>query len=402
MALTFKSTVTSFSGGCRASTIPLSATRYISASGGVPNATEDVQTAAMANNGVFKWAVVKTSTAQSNTGSLVFTWRKNKSSQSLIVTVASNSAAGTFTDMTNSFSCVAGDVISVMVVNNATATSAAITGAGSIFHGLETDYSHTRSALSCTGGAGTVGGATTTFADFLGSGFGATESALQNVVSADCTASTLYLKTLNSQPSDNSLVLTLRINSADTSTVITISAASGAGGYFSTVNTSGILAGDTIGLKIRNNSSFASAQFGSKSVVMSNGRLRTRNTIYNVTGNGTVASASTQFTGASAGGSFSSVETQRLSHAHSAGVIYNFYLVTTTTQKAAGATTFTFRKNQVDMSIVVVVAANSAPGVFSDVTNTSSVSLGDYITVKGANPSAGVSATVRFGFFLGE
>jgi len=402
MALTFNSHITGFCGSSRGNSVPLSSTRYISANGGVPNATENAQTTPVANDGIFRWAIARISTTQPGTGSLVFTWRKNGVDTSIIITIAASSTAGNFTDMTNSFSVVAGDVVGVKIVNNATSVSAAITGNGSLFHGVETSYSHIRTGISCSGNAGTVTASTTTYTDFLSSGFGLVETGVQNVVSMPCSATDLYIKTGNAQSGTGSLVFTLRKNNVDTSTVVTISAGSGAGAYFSSTATDGFIAGDTLGLKVRNNATAASAQIASKSIYLYDPKRRPRTSMNSLTGNDSVVSGGTEFTPGIGGGSFSAVETQRFSHAPAAGVFRYFYVVTTSTQKAAGATTFTWRKNQVDSSLVVVIAANSAPGVYSDLTNSSTCSIGDNVTIKGANPSVGVSATVRFAIFFGE
>lgn len=67
---------------------------------------------------------VRTSTAQSGTGNMVITIRKNGAATALTLTIAAGAAAGTFTDLVNSFTVVAGDLLSIELVNNATATSA--------------------------------------------------------------------------------------------------------------------------------------------------------------------------------------------------------------------------------------------------------------------------------------
>lgn len=402
MALTFESNLNGFCGGCRANQVALSSTRFCSPQGGVPNTTEAVQHAVMPLPGTFRFGVLKTSSAQSGTGSMVFTWRKNAADQALTITVAAGSGAGSFSDLVNSFSCVAGDVIAVKVVNNATALSAGIIGLGSLFHGTEVSYSHIRQGIAATGNSGTVTLSTTTYTDFTGSGFNTSEATMQHVVPASCYASDLYILTGSTQPATGSLVFTFRCNSASTALVATVSAGGAAGLYFSTGSISGILQGDVIGMLVRNNATSTSAAINSKSVYLFDPKRRPRTTLTSISGNATVAGSSTLFTPLISGGSFNASETQRISHSPVAGVLKYFYLQTTTTQKAGGNTVFTVRVNQVDTTIVITVAANSAPGVFSDLTHTAAVMLGDKLTIKGVNSTAGVSCTTRFGIFLGE
>jgi len=68
---------------------------------------------------------VQTSTAQPGTGSLVCTVRKNSVDQALTLTIAAGSAAGVFTDLVNSVSVVAGDLLGMKFVNNAPAAVSA-------------------------------------------------------------------------------------------------------------------------------------------------------------------------------------------------------------------------------------------------------------------------------------
>lgn len=67
--------------------------------------------------------VVVTATAQSGTGSLVYTLRKNGVNTAITITIAAGAAAGTFTDSTNSVQFAANDLISLKAVNNASANS---------------------------------------------------------------------------------------------------------------------------------------------------------------------------------------------------------------------------------------------------------------------------------------
>jgi len=65
---------------------------------------------------------------QSATGSLVISLFKNGTVSALVLTIAANSAAGTYSNTTNSVTFAAGDGYAVEIKNNATATSAPISG----------------------------------------------------------------------------------------------------------------------------------------------------------------------------------------------------------------------------------------------------------------------------------
>lgn len=66
-------------------------------------------------------------TAQTNTGSLVITIRKNATNTALTVTIPANSSSGTtHTDLSNTASFAAGDLLSISMVNNGTSTSGII------------------------------------------------------------------------------------------------------------------------------------------------------------------------------------------------------------------------------------------------------------------------------------
>lgn len=69
---------------------------------------------------------VRTSGSQPASGSHVLTILKNGVATSIVVTIAAGSAAGVFSDTTNSVSFAAGDEISIQAVNNATAISSTI------------------------------------------------------------------------------------------------------------------------------------------------------------------------------------------------------------------------------------------------------------------------------------
>ena len=69
---------------------------------------------------------VQTSSSQPATGSLVCTVRKNSVDQALTLTIAAGSAAGVFTDLVNSVSVAAGDLLGMKFQNSATTVSANI------------------------------------------------------------------------------------------------------------------------------------------------------------------------------------------------------------------------------------------------------------------------------------
>lgn len=76
--------------------------------------------------GTFKNFYFYTLSAQSGTGSLVATVRKNAVATSVTTTVSAGAAAGTFSDTTHSFTVAAGDYITIEFVNNASSSSATV------------------------------------------------------------------------------------------------------------------------------------------------------------------------------------------------------------------------------------------------------------------------------------
>lgn len=98
--------------------------------GGTFNATETNRQLTLKSAGVVQKLYVRTNSAQSGLGSLVITVRKNGANTGVTVTIAAGAAAGTFTDVANTESFAAGDLISFKVVNNAAATSANVMEVG--------------------------------------------------------------------------------------------------------------------------------------------------------------------------------------------------------------------------------------------------------------------------------
>jgi len=71
---------------------------------------------------------VRIYSAQGGTGSLVFTLQKNAVDTALVVTIAAGSAAGNFSDTTNSVTFAAGDTWQIKTVQNATSGSTSAAG----------------------------------------------------------------------------------------------------------------------------------------------------------------------------------------------------------------------------------------------------------------------------------
>jgi uncharacterized cupredoxin-like copper-binding protein len=111
-------------------TVSSAATNYFSLGGGTAagNATEANRQTMVPIAGTARNLYVATSSTQSAGGSLVFTVRKNGADTALTLTIPASTAAGTFSDTTNSFSVAAGDKLSLKVANG-TGTSAAIISA---------------------------------------------------------------------------------------------------------------------------------------------------------------------------------------------------------------------------------------------------------------------------------
>jgi hypothetical protein len=107
-------------------TVGLSSTRFFSIGGGTGSTTESAIEIKIITACTFTGLGIRTSTAQSGTGSLVVTLRKNGANTAITFTIAAGSAAGYFSDISNSVSFAAGDTICIACVNNATATSATV------------------------------------------------------------------------------------------------------------------------------------------------------------------------------------------------------------------------------------------------------------------------------------
>lgn len=122
---------TLFSSTWVTTTVASGATVYGCAfSGSSLSASEGTRRNMSSMNGVLKCFYVVTSTSQPGTGSLVCTLRRNTSNTSMVVTIAAGSAAGVFSDTVNTqdVNGLTGAVFGVMMVNNASSTSAALIG----------------------------------------------------------------------------------------------------------------------------------------------------------------------------------------------------------------------------------------------------------------------------------
>ena len=74
------------------------------------------------------------------------------------------------------------------------------------------------------------------------------------------------------------------------------------------------------------------------------------------------------------------------------GTIKNFFTNTATAQPANNSITLTMRKNGVDQTVTLTIAASAAAGVFSDTTHSFTVAAGDLIDVKVVNAANTTSA----------
>lgn len=114
-------------GNCNIGQVALSATSYLGQSGLITTA-EATARIALSQAATIKFLYIRTSSTQTGTGSLVFTVLKNGSPTTVTITVAAGEAAGLKSDITHSFTVVAGDELTLQAQNNGTATGAQISG----------------------------------------------------------------------------------------------------------------------------------------------------------------------------------------------------------------------------------------------------------------------------------
>ena len=105
------------SAAMNAVTVPASTTQY-GWNFGTFSATESTKQFILSKAGTISKLYCATATAQPGAGSMVITVRKNSAATALTTTVAAGAAAGTFSDTSNSFSVVAGDLLTVQFANN--------------------------------------------------------------------------------------------------------------------------------------------------------------------------------------------------------------------------------------------------------------------------------------------
>lgn len=111
-----------------AAVVSASSTQFFAPSGAAFSPTESGRQVAVPVAGTLRDLVVRTSSSQPSTGSLVCAVRVNGVSTLLSVTMASNAATGTFSDLTDTVAVAALDLISISCANTATASSATISG----------------------------------------------------------------------------------------------------------------------------------------------------------------------------------------------------------------------------------------------------------------------------------
>lgn len=122
--------VTTLAGGLQATA---SSTSFNAIGGITLNGTEANRQFVMTAAGTVKNLYLVTTSTQSGTGSLVVTVRKNGANTALTLTVSAGATAATFSDVTHTFSVVAGDLLSFQYVNNASVASAQMQTIGVLF-----------------------------------------------------------------------------------------------------------------------------------------------------------------------------------------------------------------------------------------------------------------------------
>lgn len=117
----------SFQIDCNSDTINGSATSYFNPyPGSGVDGNENIRQSVVPFSGTVKSLHVYTLSSQGASGTLTFTLRKNGVSQPVTINIAASAAAGIYTDLSNTFSITAGDLMSIQVVNGSTTTSAQI------------------------------------------------------------------------------------------------------------------------------------------------------------------------------------------------------------------------------------------------------------------------------------
>jgi hypothetical protein len=124
-----------FVAGFAGTTITASTTNYtwINSSGLSFSTSEGGRIIIMPNGGTLKNLYVKTIGTQPITGTLIITIRKNSADQTLTITIPAGATSGVFTDLTHSVSLVAGDTLSIGLVNSATGSSTGLVAVSTTF-----------------------------------------------------------------------------------------------------------------------------------------------------------------------------------------------------------------------------------------------------------------------------
>lgn len=115
-----------FTGG--SDVITAGATSFIATGGSITDSTTEAQRQLHIPFAcVMNELTVITANGQPASGSMVFTVRKNGANTSIVLTIAANASAGTYTSTSSlTATFAANDLLSVQVVNNASGNSGAI------------------------------------------------------------------------------------------------------------------------------------------------------------------------------------------------------------------------------------------------------------------------------------
>ena len=119
------SSIIGWDNGAAGLAVPASSTRYLTLftnNNTFPNLDRTETTAAL--TGTLRNMILRTSSTQHSTGSLVVTLFKNGVSTGITITVAASGAAGIYADLTNTVAVTRGDTLTIEVVNNATSAAA--------------------------------------------------------------------------------------------------------------------------------------------------------------------------------------------------------------------------------------------------------------------------------------
>lgn len=118
-----------------AATVPASTTRFLSLYGGITDTNGTLATqrnSVVPVAGVISRLYIQTFSTQPATGSIVFTVMLNGVATSITITIAAGTAAGVFSDLSNTVTVAAGDLVCIRAVNNALASSAQLLSSSSI------------------------------------------------------------------------------------------------------------------------------------------------------------------------------------------------------------------------------------------------------------------------------